>query len=41
MIATATSIFMSSPVTGSVADVYCLVWPSRSRAVNDELKLRT
>src|SRR5215203_4277312 len=35
-----TSIFITSPVTGSVADVYCMVWPSRSSAVNDELKLR-
>src|SRR5215217_1410979 len=38
--ATVTSIFMTSPVTGSVADVYCIVWPSRSSAVNAELKLR-
>src|SRR5215217_5516892 len=38
--ATVTSIFMTSPDTGSVADVYCVVWPSRSSAVNEELKLR-
>ena len=35
-----TSIFITSPETGSVADVYCIVWPSRSSAVNEELKLR-
>ena len=38
--AAVTSIFITSPVTGSVADVYCIVWPSRSSAVKEELKLR-